>query len=133
MTVSHVVSESHWRSAFKGMSYRLFATLVTATVSLLMTGSFKTAVIIGSAEASAKVLLYWVHERIWTRVSWGRLHKVVSVDGAKPSPAPPAHASKGAGEHAAGQQASLPIHLDGNVKSPPLDVMHPADEPSHAL
>ncbi len=86
MAVSYVVSESHWRSASKGISYRLFATLLTTTVSFLMTGSYKTAAIIGTAEVSAKVLLYWAHERIWTRIRWGRHHEVIAADGPNQSP-----------------------------------------------
>lgn len=91
MPVSYVVSESHWRSASKGISYRLFATLVTASMSFALTGSFKTAIIIGVAEVTGKVALYWAHERIWTRIKWGRLHKVIAGDQSQSQSAAPGH------------------------------------------
>jgi uncharacterized membrane protein len=65
-------AESHVRSALKAISYRTAGTLLTATISLVMTGSVKTAMLLGCAEVTTKVALYWVHERAWARVRWGR-------------------------------------------------------------
>src|SRR5262245_20760161 len=65
-------SESHLRSVVKGLSYRLLGTLFTTTLSFVMTGSAKTAMLLGSAVVTLKVLLFWGHERVWTRIYWGR-------------------------------------------------------------
>jgi uncharacterized membrane protein len=131
MSISYVVGESHWRSASKGVTYRVFATLVTTTVSFLMTGSVKTAVIIGSSEVTAKVLLYWAHERIWARITWGRRHRVIFGDGAGQSSASPLEASRATCVPAVAEAASLPAGLDIGVQTLALGVS--ADEPSRTL
>jgi uncharacterized membrane protein len=64
--------DSHLRSVVKGVSYRLFGSLLTAILSYFVTGSVKTATLVGTAEMTVKVLLYWGHERAWARIRWGR-------------------------------------------------------------
>jgi uncharacterized membrane protein len=122
MSTSYVVSDSHWRSAFKGITYRVFATLVTTTVSFLMTGSVKAAAIIGSAEVTTKVMLYWVHERVWARITWGRHHKVTFAGGPSESPASPIDAPMATRGHAMQEAAPLPVRLEIGVQSPALDL-----------
>jgi uncharacterized membrane protein len=80
-------TDSRWRSASKGISYRVFATLLTTAASFAMTGSMKTATLIGSVEVSVKILLYWAHERLWSRITWGRVREIVASDGALPESA----------------------------------------------
>ena len=67
--------ESHLRSVAKGLSYRLFGTLFTAAAGFVMTGSTKTALLLGAAEFTFKVFLFWGHERLWARVRWGQRHR----------------------------------------------------------
>jgi uncharacterized membrane protein len=112
MSTSYVVGESHWRSASKGVTYRVFATLVTASVSFLMTGSVKTAAIIGSAEVTAKVLLYWAHERIWARVAWGRRHAAIMANGAGEGAPVPVEAPEATSGSAMQSAAPLAIGID---------------------
>jgi uncharacterized membrane protein len=61
------------RSLAKAISWRLCGSLDTTILTLLVTGSLKYAVSIASAEALTKIVLYYIHERIWRRVAWGRL------------------------------------------------------------
>src|SRR5689334_9829189 len=75
-------AESHVRSALKAISYRTAGTLLTTTISLVMTGSAKTAMLLGCAEVTTKVLLYWAHERLWGRIRWGRRLGPVAIDNA---------------------------------------------------
>lgn len=74
--------DSHLRSLIKAVSWRLVGSLDTFMLSLLVTGSAKYAVSIATAEAFTKIALYYVHERVWRTISWGRL------EGAKAAPAP---------------------------------------------
>ena len=122
MSTSYVVSDSHWRSAFKGITYRVFATLITTTVSFLMTGSIKTAAIIGSAEVTTKVMLYWVHERIWTRITWGRRHQITLAGGPGASAVTPIGVPSATRGYAMEEAPALPVHLEIGVQSPALDV-----------
>lgn len=65
-------SDKHYRSLMKSVSYRLTGTLCTTLISFAVTGQVKIAVSIGFIELFAKTGLYYVHERIWNRVSLGR-------------------------------------------------------------
>jgi uncharacterized membrane protein len=90
MPIVQMWTDSRWRSASKGISYRVFATVFTTAASFAMTGSMKTATLIGSVEVSVKILLYWAHERLWSRVTWGRVHEVVASEESPPKSAPEA-------------------------------------------
>lgn len=61
------------RSLTKAVSWRLVGSLDTFILSLIVTGSGRYAVSIASAEALTKIALYYVHERIWRQIPWGRL------------------------------------------------------------
>jgi uncharacterized membrane protein len=111
MDLSYVIRESHWRSASKGVTYRVLAAVVTTTASFLLTGSVKTAAIIGSVEVTAKVLLYWAHERVWARITWGRHHKVIFAHAAAETSALPLDA-KTMRSPATQKVASPPIGLE---------------------
>ena len=77
--------DSHARSLIKAVSWRMVGSLDTFMLSLLVTGSAKYAISIATAEALTKIVLYYVHERVWRRVSWGRLE--ASPVEASPGPA----------------------------------------------
>jgi len=64
--------ETNFRSILKAISWRITATLVTFLVSWVITGVFTIAVTIALAEVFAKLGLYWLHERAWNRMAWGR-------------------------------------------------------------
>ena len=61
------------RSFLKAVSWRMIGSLDTFILSLIVTGNGKYAVTIASAEALTKIGLYYVHERVWRRIAWGRL------------------------------------------------------------
>ena len=61
------------RSLVKAMSWRVTGTLDTMVISFLITGKLKWALSIGLVEVFTKICLYYVHERIWNTLSFGRL------------------------------------------------------------
>ncbi|AVI51795.1 hypothetical protein C5O00_11705 [Pukyongia salina] len=68
--------ESHIRSLLKGISWRVIATTDTVLVALLITCLFgqcslENALKIGAAEFLLKLIVYYVHERIWQRFQNG--------------------------------------------------------------
>ena len=65
--------DSHLRSFAKAVSWRLVGSIDTFILSLIFTGSGKYAISIASAEALTKIVLYYLHERGWRRIRWGRL------------------------------------------------------------
>lgn len=65
--------DSHLRSLVKAVSWRIVGSADTFVLSMIFTGNGKYAISIASAEALTKIGLYYVHERVWRRVKWGRL------------------------------------------------------------
>ncbi|MEM7000115.1 MAG: DUF2061 domain-containing protein [Pseudomonadota bacterium] len=57
--------DSHLRSLSKALSWRVVATLTTATIAYLVTGRLDTAALIGGIEFVLKFVIYYVHERAW--------------------------------------------------------------------
>lgn len=69
----HGVGPTHARSLIKGISWRFFGTLDTIFISYFITGVWTSAFAIGGLELITKVGLYYVHERVWGNVKWGRI------------------------------------------------------------
>ena len=65
--------EKPYRSVVKTISWRTVGTLDTIIVSYFITGSFVMAASIGSIEVITKMILYYFHERIWNKLSFGRV------------------------------------------------------------
>jgi len=65
--------DTHRRSIAKAVSWRVFATVVTACVALAITGNLQLAATIGIIDSLLKFAVYYLHERIWNKVSFGRL------------------------------------------------------------
>ncbi|MEZ5013371.1 MAG: DUF2061 domain-containing protein [Chitinophagales bacterium] len=65
-------NDKHSRSLIKGISWRFFGTMDTILISLFWTGSVGSAFKIGGAEIITKVSLFWLHERVWMKIPWGR-------------------------------------------------------------
>ncbi|MDB5447591.1 MAG: hypothetical protein JWQ97_2908 [Phenylobacterium sp.] len=61
------------RSLVKAVSWRFVGGLDTFVLSLVITRSAHYTVSIASVEALTKIALYYLHERAWRRVAWGRL------------------------------------------------------------
>ena len=64
--------EGHHRSLVKAISWRVAGSLDTLMLSYLVTRNFVFAGSIASAETVTKIVLYYVHERAWTVVLWGK-------------------------------------------------------------
>ena len=65
-------TETAWRSLVKAYSYRCCGTLTTIAISYAITGQFIVSLGIGATEMIVKPFIYWLHERVWSRVKWGR-------------------------------------------------------------
>jgi uncharacterized membrane protein len=64
-------TRSWQRSLAKTLTWRLFATLDTFVISVLVTGSLRWAGSIVGVEIFTKMALYFVHERAWAWTGWG--------------------------------------------------------------
>jgi adenylylsulfate kinase len=64
--------ESHRRSVVKALTWRVTATLVTTLVVYLFTRQVALAMGVGFVDAAIKILAYYLHERLWNRMNFGR-------------------------------------------------------------
>ena len=61
------------RSFLKAVSWRVIGSLDTFGLSMLITRNAGHAASIAIAEILTKIVLYYLHERAWRKVAWGRL------------------------------------------------------------
>jgi uncharacterized membrane protein len=64
--------ESNTRSLAKAVSYRLLGSATTAVIVFLWTGQGAVSVGAGLLDMFAKIGLYFLHERLWNHISFGR-------------------------------------------------------------
>jgi uncharacterized membrane protein len=60
------------RSLAKAISWRITGSIDTMVLSFLITGSMKFAAAIGLTEVVTKSVLYYLHERAWLKIPFGR-------------------------------------------------------------
>jgi len=63
--------ESYGRTATKTTTWRAIASLDTVLLAWFFTGNIATAVSIGGLEIFTKLILYFIHERVWARLPFG--------------------------------------------------------------
>ena len=63
--------EAHSRSLTKAISWRALGSIDTFVLSYLFTSDVKAAGAIAGTEVLTKMLLYYLHERAWSRINWG--------------------------------------------------------------
>ena len=63
------------RSFIKSLSYRIFGTVTSWAVVYVITGKGSLATLIAIWETIIKVVVYYIHERVWNKISWGRISK----------------------------------------------------------
>lgn len=66
------MKESHTRSIVKTILWRLTGTGATFIISMLVTGDLQAASGIAVIQLTANTILYYIYERIWSRIDWGR-------------------------------------------------------------
>jgi uncharacterized membrane protein len=65
-------AETHSRSVLKAISWRTLGTLDTFAISWFFTGRVEIAGSIAGFEIVTKIAWYYVHERVWAAIPWGR-------------------------------------------------------------
>lgn len=74
------MKEQHYRSVIKGITWRMIGTMDTIFLSWLFTGDISSALKIGGIEVFTKIFLFYLHERVWLKLKYGRT-KVAEADG----------------------------------------------------
>ena len=71
------LNETKSRSLVKSLSWRICATCATISLVYLFTGELIIAMEVGGLEVITKLLLYYLHERFWEKINWGRIQDAV--------------------------------------------------------
>ncbi len=64
--------ETNKRSLIKGVSWRILATTTTILIVYLFFGQLDLAIMAGALETTAKIFLYYLHERGWNKIDYGK-------------------------------------------------------------
>lgn len=64
--------EMRSRSVAKAVSWRLCGTITTVAVVFVLSGKLVLSLEVGAFELISKVFAYYLHERFWNSVRWGR-------------------------------------------------------------
>ncbi|CAI6145940.1 MAG: hypothetical protein SPLUMA1_SPLUMAMAG1_00149 [uncultured Sulfurimonas sp.] len=72
------MQDKKYRTLVKTISWRFIGTLDTMLIAFLITGSLKMAASIGTIELFTKMLLYYIHERAWNKISFGQVKPTAS-------------------------------------------------------
>jgi len=71
MTMAEAIDKPS-RSIAKSFSWRVIASLTTLILVFIFTGKITLALTVGFLEFTLKLIFFYVHERTWNKISWGR-------------------------------------------------------------
>lgn len=60
------------RTLAKTVTWRIIAVSVTILAVYIYTGKIEESLIVGVSANAVKMVLYYIHERMWNRVSFGK-------------------------------------------------------------
>jgi len=64
--------ESRKRSLVKAVSYRIWVTAVAFLIAYWATESIEKSIEVIVLYLMGSMVIYYIHERIWDRIKWGR-------------------------------------------------------------
>jgi len=68
-----MIRDSKLRTLLKSITWRFTATATTITLVFIFTGQIHTAIEVGALELVAKMLIYYLHERGWEKIRFGKV------------------------------------------------------------
>ena len=79
------MEERRLRSIFKAISWRTVATLTTMSVVFIFTKRVDLSLEVGIVGLILKLGFYYIHERVWGKISWGKpTHPLENIPVKKP-------------------------------------------------
>lgn len=82
----HLRNKSRLKSFLKGISWRIIGTIDTLFIAFVITGDTIKSLSIGGIEVFTKIFLYYLHERVWGKISvnlWSKTQNVFSSEKCK--------------------------------------------------
>jgi uncharacterized membrane protein len=68
--------DSHKRSIIKSVTWRFIAVAITMLISYLWLREWGSSIILSLTANGIKALLYYLHERGWNRIDFGRTKEI---------------------------------------------------------
>ena len=68
----HNMFETKKRSSIKTLTWKVVATLITLSTTYVFTNNFIGSVKITVVAAIIGLISFYIHERIWNRIKWGK-------------------------------------------------------------
>jgi uncharacterized membrane protein len=69
------ILESRKRHIIKSITWRFFGTIDTILLAWVISGNPKMGMKIGLAEVATKMVLYYLHERVWYKTNFGLVNR----------------------------------------------------------
>jgi adenylylsulfate kinase len=66
------MADTKSRSLVKSITWRICASLTTMILVFIFTGKVILALSLGITEMVIKMMIYYVHERTWEKIKWGK-------------------------------------------------------------
>jgi uncharacterized membrane protein len=66
------MTDTNGRSLVKTLTWRVTGSTSTFTIAYMVTGSFGISSLVAVVQMCVNTVLYWIHERVWAGVTWGR-------------------------------------------------------------
>ena len=66
------LNESSARSITKALSWRFIASAATFIISFFVSTDLSVAGTIAAIQFVANIILYFIHERVWNKILWGK-------------------------------------------------------------
>lgn len=67
-----MVYEKISRSLAKTITWRITTSIDTFIIAWVITGSWQLGGSIAIIEVLTKIIFYYVHERVWNKINWGK-------------------------------------------------------------
>lgn len=71
--------ETHTRAWVKSILWRIIGIVILGGISWLVTHSLKEMTIITTIFHGIRLILYYLHERAWEKIHWGRIKHPLSI------------------------------------------------------
>lgn len=70
--MDHKTRVSHKRHILKSITYRVYSSCITSLIATVLTGNPTLGFSIGTADFIIKIITYYIHERVWYHIPFGK-------------------------------------------------------------
>ena len=71
--------ETRKRTVVKSITFRIIATIATVILVIAFTGDMAIAGLVGGLDLISKLIIYYLHERTWGKIRWGKRRRKIQL------------------------------------------------------